>query len=193
MVEEDNMNLHEQATAGVLAMLAFIGEDCSREGLLKTPERVVKAMAEMTIGYKADIKSILAAQFNAEGYDQMVICRDIEFVSLCEHHMLPFTGVAHVAYIPDKRIVGLSKMARLVDAYSRRLQVQERLTEEVATAMLIHIAPKGVGVMIQGKHACMSCRGVLKQRASMVTTSLKGVFLQPACREEFMLSVGRSA
>ena len=169
----------------VTRLLQFIGEDPTREGLLDTPKRVVKAWREMTEGYWQHPAEILATSFDGAGYDEMVVCRDIEFVSVCEHHMLPFTGLAHVAYIPKQRVVGLSKMARLVDCFARRLQIQEKMTRQIADSMQIALDPQGVGVIVQARHSCMACRGVRKQNASMVTTALTGAFREHAVRDEF--------
>lgn len=174
------------AADSVVRLLEFIGEDPTREGLLDTPNRVVKAWSELTTGYKQDPAAILARDFHGDGYDQMVVCRNVEFVSMCEHHMLPFNGVAHVGYLPKGRVVGLSKMARLVDCYARRLQVQERLTGQVAAAMQQHLKPHGVGVMVVARHACMSCRGVMKHKSDMVTTALTGVFKRQDVKAEFL-------
>lgn len=171
----------------VQKLLISIGEDPQREGLIKTPERVVKALFEMTKGYDQDPKQILSTQFEPERYDEMVILRDIEFKSLCEHHMLPFSGVATVGYIPSKKIVGLSKLARLVDCFANRLQVQERMTHQIAHALEEHLQPLGTGVLVKAHHSCMSCRGVKKSGAKMITSSLTGVMrTDPACRHEFL-------
>lgn len=176
----------EQAAEAVRTLLSYVGEDPAREGLLDTPRRVVHAWDEVTAGYGQSPEDILATDFDKDGYDEMVVCRGIEFCSCCEHHMLPFTGVAHVGYIPRRRVVGLSKMARLVDCFARRLQIQERLTQQVADAMMKHLSPLGVGVVVQAKHSCMSCRGVMKQQSEMVTASLLGVFRKPEVRAEFL-------
>jgi len=170
----------------VRQLLLAIGEDPAREGLLDTPARVVRAMRETCSGYSEDPAAILARDFHGEGYDQMIVCRNIDFTSTCEHHLLPFSGVAHVAYIPKQRVVGLSKLARLVDCFAKRLQIQERLTEAISTELVKHLEPLGAAVMITARHLCMSCRGVKKQRAEMVTTSLKGVFRNAECRAEFL-------
>lgn len=173
--------------ANIVRMLEFIGEDPTREGLRETPKRVCKAWQEMTEGYKQDPAIILAADFDSEGYDQMVWLRDIDFYSTCEHHMLPFHGTATVAYIPDKRVVGLSKMARLVDCFSRRLQIQERLTRQIAQALNDKLKPIGYGVIIKAHHMCMSCRGVKKSDAEMITSALGGAIKdKDAARAEFM-------
>ncbi len=158
-----------------------------REGITETPRRVVKSWIELFAGYAQDPAAILSKTFAAEGYDEVIICRDIEMYSLCEHHLLPFHGLAHVGYIPGKRVVGLSKLARLVDCFSRRLQIQERLTTQVADAIMQHLEPKGVAVTIESKHMCMSCRGARKQSSVMVTNSLRGVFRDdPAARAEYL-------
>jgi GTP cyclohydrolase I len=175
-----------EAQSAVRTLLSYVGEDVHREGLADTPKRVVKAWDEMTRGYGEDPEAILGTDFAGEGYDEMVVCRNVEFCSTCEHHMLPFVGVAHVAYVPRRRVVGLSKMARLVDCFARRLQIQEKLTQQVAQAMRQHLNPKGVGVVVVAKHQCMSCRGVGKHQAEMVTACLLGVFKQPEVRSEFL-------
>lgn len=179
------MTTDEKLQRACRVLLAGIGEDPYREGLRDTPRRVVAAWRERTQGYGADIGAILKTSFDAEGYDEMIVCRDIAFYSTCEHHLLPFSGVAHVGYLPAHRIVGLSKMARLVEAYARRLQVQERLTRQVAQAMQDYVKPDGCGVVIRAKHLCMACRGVLKPEADMVTSALTGSFRQAAVRAEF--------
>ncbi len=167
-------------------IIATIGDDPYREGLIDTPNRVVKSWGEIYRGYKMDPGEILKTTFSDEGYDQMVILRDIEMFSTCEHHMLPFIGKAHVAYIPRNRVVGLSKLARLVECFARRLQIQERLTLEIAHAIADHLSPKGVGVIIEAKHVCMLARGVNKQNSVMTTSHLLGVFREPEVRAEFM-------
>jgi GTP cyclohydrolase I len=174
-----------EATTAVRTLLSYIGEDPDREGLKETPRRVVKAWDELTQGYGQDPATILATDFDGAGYDEMVVCRNVEFVSVCEHHLLPFLGVAHVAYVPRTRVVGLSKMGRLVDCFARRLQIQEKMTQEIAEAMRLHLNPRGVGVTIIAKHLCMACRGVRKQQSEMVTSCLLGVFKAPAVRAEF--------
>ena len=172
----------------VVRLLEHIGEDPTREGLHDTPARVLRALTEMTEGYRVDIKALLTRTFESDGYGGMVIVRDVDFVSLCEHHMLPFTGRAAVAYIPGNgRVVGLSKLARLVDAFARRLQVQERMTEQIADALVQHLEPEGVGVVVVAQHSCMSCRGARKADARMVTSSLRGaLYDKPEARAEFM-------
>ena len=165
-----------------------IGEDPNREGLIKTPARAAKALKYLTSGYEIDAEEILnGAIFEDENCDQMVIVRDIEFYSLCEHHILPFWGKCNVAYIPDGKIIGLSKIPRIVDMYARRLQVQERLTQQIADELIKHLNPKGVGVVCKGQHTCMSMRGVQKQSAFMITNAMEGVFrTNQAARNEFL-------
>lgn len=145
-----------------------------------TPKRVVAAWIERTSGYRDDPKQLLKSDFPAEGYDEVVVLRDIEFVSSCEHHLLPFEGVAHVAYIPRNRVVGISKLARLVDCFARRLQIQERMGVQIADSMEEHLNPIGVAVVIESRHMCMSCRGVRKPGATMVTSVMRGAFGEPA-------------
>lgn len=166
-------------------ILSLIGEDPSREGLLDTPKRVVKSWSEIYGGYNLDPASILATDFDGEGYDEMVILKDIDLFSTCEHHMLPFYGKAHVAYIPGKRVVGLSKLARLVDCFSRRLQIQEKLTQQIASALVENLAPLGVGVVIEAQHMCMLARGVKKNNGKMITSTLLGNFRDQNVRAEF--------
>src|SRR5215208_4631316 len=167
--------------------LSLVGEDAEREGLLKTPERVAKAMLFLTRGYREQVEDIVGDAIFEEEHRNMVMVRDIELYSLCEHHLLPFFGKAHVAYIPDGRIVGLSKLPRLVDVFARRLQVQERLTEQIADAIDDVLAPLGVGVVIEAYHLCMMMRGVEKQNARTITSALRGVFRDDArTREEFL-------
>jgi len=171
----------------VRRQLELIGEDPSRDGLLKTPERVAKSLAWLTRGYELDAADVIGDAVFEETHESMVLVRDIEMYSLCEHHMLPFFGKAHVAYIPDGRIVGLSKLPRLVDVFARRLQVQERLTEQIADAIDDVLAPLGVGVVIEAYHLCMMMRGVEKQNSRTITSALRGVFRDDArTREEFL-------
>ena len=172
----------------IRSLLLAIGEDPDREGLRDTPKRVAKSYLEIYGGYKVDVDSVLTT-FKNEGYNEMVTLKDIEFYSTCEHHLLPFTGKAHISYIPDKEIVGLSKLARVLDIYAKRLQVQERLTTQVADILNDKLKPKGVAVMLEAKHYCMLCRGVKKQNSVMVTTALKGVYEKPEVRAEFLNSV----
>jgi GTP cyclohydrolase I len=167
-------------------LITRLGEDPKRDGLMKTPERMEKAMSFLTKGYQEDPDEILHGALFDVDYDEMVIVRDIEVYSLCEHHMLPFFGKVHVAYIPNGKVIGLSKIARLVEIFSRRLQVQERLTREIADAIQEAIAPQGVGVVIEASHLCMMMRGVEKQNSSTVTSAMVGVFHQQNTRAEFL-------
>ena len=173
-------------------LLLRYDEDPTRDGLLKTPERMEKAMAFLTKGYKQDPTEILRGALFDVDYDEMVIVKDIEFYSLCEHHLLPFFGKAHIAYIPHGKVIGLSKMPRLVDVFSRRLQVQERLTRQIADAIVDAIRPQGVAVIMEASHLCMRMRGVEKQNSATVTSAMLGVFKeQQQTRNEF-LSLVRS-
>lgn len=168
-------------------ILEEIGENPDREGLLKTPERVAKAMQYLTHGYDLDPSEILKSAMFAEDYNQMVLVKDIELYSLCEHHMLPFFGKAHIAYIPNGQIVGLSKIPRVVDAFSRRLQVQERLTNEIRDCIQETLNPKGVAVVIEAQHLCMQMRGVQKQNSVTTTSAFSGAFMDSEkTRSEFM-------
>lgn len=178
----------------VREQLAIIGEDPRREGLLRTPERVTTAMTWLTRGYKEDVRTIVGRAIFEEPHENMVMVRDIELYSLCEHHLLPFFGRAHIAYVPAGRIVGLSKLPRIVDVYARRLQVQERLTEQIAAAIEDVLQPRGVGVVIEAAHLCMMMRGVEKQSSKTITSALRGIFRSdPRTREEFLsLARGRS-
>lgn len=174
------------AEDSVVRLLQFIGEDPRREGLKDTPRRVVKAWKEMTVGYGQDPAQILSTVFT-EKYDEIVAVPSIEFVSMCEHHCLSFSGHAHVGYLPDKNVVGLSKLARLVDCFARRLQIQEKMTRQISDAIQEYLKPRGVAVIVEAKHSCMSCRGVMKQDSAMVTSAMLGVFSDnPAARAEFM-------
>lgn len=171
-------------------MLKSIGEDVGREGLLDTPKRVVKSWSTLFGGYHQDPKTILGTVFDSDNYDQMIVLRDIEMFSTCEHHMLPFFGKAHVAYIPNGKVVGLSKLARLVECFSRRLQIQERLTQQIADAIMDHTGAKGCGVVLEAKHFCMVARGVSKQNSVMMTSALRGDFhTDPTMRAEFLSMV----
>ena len=171
----------------VRAQLALLGEDPDREGLQKTPERVAKAMSFLTRGYGMSLEGVVGDALFQEEHENMVMVRDIELYSLCEHHLLPFFGKAHVAYIPNKRIVGLSKLPRIVEMFARRLQVQERLTEQVAKAIEEVLQPRGVGVVIEAFHMCMMMRGVEKQNSRTITSALRGVFRDDGkTRDEFL-------
>ena len=178
--------------AAVRDMLELVGEDPSREGLLKTPERVERAMRWLTRGYELDAAEVIGDALFEEDHQNMIVVRDIEFYSMCEHHMLPFFGKAHVAYIPDGRIVGLSKVARVVEVFARRLQVQERLTDQIAQALEEALRPRGVGVVLEASHFCMMMRGVEKQNSRTLTSALRGVFREDAStRDEFLRLVQR--
>jgi len=178
----------------VRQLLVELGEDPDREGLLRTPERVAKALAFLTHGYRSDLKTVINDALFTQDTGGMVIVKDIEAYSMCEHHMLPFFGRCHVGYIPNGKVFGVSKLARLVDMYARRLQLQERLTEQISRVIMEEVGAKGVGVMIEAKHLCMMMRGVEKQNSVMVTSSVLGVFRdQLATREEFLTLVGRRA
>lgn len=171
-------------------VLTYIGEDPEREGLLRTPHRVAEATKYLTSGYAQDVQTILNGAIFQEEYEDMVVVKDIEFYSMCEHHMLPFFGKAHVGYIPNGRIVGLSKIPRLVDMFSRRLQVQERLTTEIAEALEEALKPRGVAVVMEGLHMCMMMRGIQKQDSTTITSHVVGAFREDrATRQEFMALV----
>jgi GTP cyclohydrolase IA len=178
----------------VAALLEQLGEDPGREGLLDTPTRVAASLRYLTEGYAADPATIVGdALFALDGYDDMVIVKDIAFFSLCEHHMLPFFGRAHIGYVPDGRVVGLSKLPRLVDAYSRRLQVQERMTRQIAEAINTVVTPRGVGVVVEGRHLCIEMRGVEKEKSETVTSCMLGVFRSDQrTRAEFLSHIQQS-
>ncbi|HLS71326.1 MAG TPA: GTP cyclohydrolase I FolE [Chitinophagaceae bacterium] len=190
-IEEYDQETSEKLQYHYKEILKLLGEDEEREGLIKTPERVAKAMQYMTKGYEEDAKAIIEkAMFNEE-YNEMVLVKNIELYSLCEHHMLPFIGKAHIAYIPNGKITGLSKLARVVDCFSRRLQVQERMTEQILEAIQETLNPKGVGVVIEAKHMCMMMRGVSKQNSSTTTSAFSGLFLQQETRSEFLKLIAK--
>ncbi len=167
-------------------LLTGLGEDPDREGLLKTPDRVARALEFLTHGYDQDPSEVVGDAMFTEDYSEMIIVRDIDFFSMCEHHMIPFYGKAHVAYVPDKHIVGISKVARLVECFARRLQVQERMTQQIATTLSEVVEPLGVGVVVRAEHMCMRMRGVEKPNSSVVTSTLLGCFQQRDTRQEFM-------
>jgi GTP cyclohydrolase IA len=179
----------------VYRTLELLGEDPEREGLKKTPQRVANSLTWLTRGYDMDVRDVVGEAVFNETHSSMVMVRDIELYSLCEHHMLPFFGRAHIAYIPDGKIVGLSKLPRIVDMFARRLQVQERLTEQIAQAVQDVLVPKGVGVVIEAMHLCMMMRGVQKQNSQTVTSAVRGIFRNDArTREEFLsLAYGRNS
>jgi GTP cyclohydrolase I len=176
----------------VRTFLQELGEDPQRDGLLKTPERVAKSLRFLTSGYRQDLDKLLNGAMYDVAYDEMVIVKDIEVFSLCEHHLLPFFGRCHVAYIPNKKVIGLSKLPRLVDVFARRLQVQERLTTQIAETIMQKINPQGVGVVIEAKHLCMIMRGVEKQNSVAVTSAMLGVFREEIETREEFLSLVRS-
>jgi GTP cyclohydrolase I len=174
----------EEAVRGILREL---GEDPGRDGLLKSPQRVARSLRYLTCGYRQDVDKVLNGALYSVAYDEMVIVKDIEMFSLCEHHLLPFFGRCHVAYIPDKKVIGLSKIPRLVDVFAHRLQVQERLTNQIAETIMEKIKPQGVGVVIEARHLCMIMRGVEKQNSVAVTSAMLGVFRdEQETREEFL-------
>jgi len=191
--------MDEQAPGGkipeaIRTLLAEIGEDPDRPGLVGTPDRVRRMYAELTEGYRIDPETVLNSATFEVDYDEMVVVRDIEFYSLCEHHLLPFFGRAHVGYLPRGRIIGLSKIPRVVDMYAHRLQVQERLTHQVAGFLMERLRPKGVACVIEATHLCTVMRGVRKQEATMVTSSMLGTFrADPRTRSEFLTFIGRTS
>lgn len=183
----ERMQKNDGPQDNIRRLLQYIGEDPEREGLKETPDRIVRSYSELFSGYKKSVDDVFKTF--TDSCDEMVILKNIEFTSFCEHHMLPFTGQASIAYIPDGRVIGLSKMARLLEVFARRLQVQERLTVEVTKALDEHLKPLGSACLINAKHMCMCARGVNKQHSSMVTSSLTGVFRQPEVRAEFFTLV----
>jgi GTP cyclohydrolase I len=175
-------------------LLVRIGEDPTRDGLLDTPKRMEKSMAFLTRGYAMDVKTVLHDALFDVDYDEMVIVKDVEFFSMCEHHLLPFFGKAHIAYVPQGKVIGLSKIPRVVDVFARRLQVQERLTTEIADAIADAIDPQGVAVILEAQHLCMMMRGVEKQHSATVTSAMRGVFkTQLQTRNEFLSLVRRGS
>ncbi len=185
-----NQESIQKLSANYLEILKHIGEDPEREGLRDTPKRVAKAMQFLTHGYSLDPEEILRSAMFLEDYQEMVIVKDIEVYSMCEHHMLPFFGKAHVAYIPNKHIVGLSKIPRVVDAFARRLQVQERLTKQIKDSIQNTLKPLGVAVVIEAVHMCMSMRGIQKQNSVTTTSDFTGAFLVDKTRAEFIHLIG---
>ena len=185
----------EEAEAAVRTLIRYAGDDPEREGLRETPSRVARSYAEFFAGYDVDAEALLERTFEeVEGYDEMVLLRDIRLESTCEHHMVPIIGRCHVAYMPRRRVVGISKLARLVDAYSRRLQIQERLTVQIADTINRVLEPRGVAVVIESEHQCMTTRGIHKPGASMVTSRLLGIFRdKPDTRREFLSLISKGS
>jgi len=188
------MTTREEAEHAVFTLLKYLDSDPQREGLADTPRRVIDSWEEVFAGYHSDAETILQATFNAEGYDGIVLLSNIEFHSTCEHHLQPFSGRAHVAYIPVDRIVGISKLARIVDHHALRLQNQERITNDVANDLVNHLNPLGAAVIVQASHGCMRCRGVRKQNAIMTTSAMRGVFFnKQEARNELMQLIENSS
>jgi GTP cyclohydrolase IA len=194
----EELLLHESSTGNekiadlVRKMIVQLGEDPEREGLRKTPERFEKALKFLTSGYQQNVEHILNGATFSVSYDEMVIVKDIEFFSLCEHHLLPFFGKVHIAYLPNKRVIGLSKVARLVNMFARRMQIQERMTSQIASALEEKIDPQGVGVIVEARHLCMQMRGVEKQHSKAVTSAMLGAFRHnKQTRDEFLALVRR--
>jgi GTP cyclohydrolase I len=189
----DDRPTRAEAEAAVRTLLRWTGDDPAREGLIDTPARVVRAYEEFFQGYESDPVDLLKRTFEeTDGYDEMVLLRDVAFESHCEHHMVPILGKAHVAYLPAKRVVGISKLARVIDVYAKRLQIQEKLTAQIANAIQDVLQPKGVAVVIEAQHQCMTTRGVHKPGVSMVTSRMLGAFrTNAATRREFLAMVGR--
>lgn len=185
-IEEYNQEKTEALAGHYQSIIDLLGEDASREGLLKTPERIAKAMQYLMQGYEMDAREIINSAKFHESYSEMVIVKDIELYSLCEHHLLPFIGKAHIAYIPNGAITGLSKLARVVDCFARRLQVQERLTHQILDAIQDALQPQGVAVVIEAKHMCMMMRGVSKQNSTTTTSAFSGQFEKHETRSEFL-------
>src|SRR4029077_10986551 len=176
----------------VRAQLRALDPEPEREGLARTPDRVARALAFLTKGYAEDPRRVVNGALFSEDHSEMIVLKDIDFYSLCEHHILPFFGKAHVAYLPNRRIVGISKIARLVEVYARRLQVQERMTNQIATTIAEQLDPLGVGVVLEAEHLCMRMRGIEKQNSAVVTSAMLGVFREhQTTREEFMTLIGR--
>ena len=184
-----------EAEAAVRTLIRWAGDDPDREGLVETPDRVVRSYEEFFSGYAQDPREILAKTFSeVDGYDEMIVMNDIRFESHCEHHMVPIIGKAHIGYLPDRRVVGISKLARLVEVYARRLQIQEKMTVQIADTLQDVLQPKGVAVVVEAAHQCMTTRGVHKPGAALVTSRMLGAFRQdPTTRREFLAIVGRSS
>ena len=193
LLHEAKVEMPKETIAELIRkVIVLLGEDPNREGLRKTPERFEKALKYLTSGYQQNMESLLNGATFSVHYDEMVVVKDIEFFSLCEHHLLPFFGKAHVAYLPNKRVLGLSKIARLVNMYGRRLQIQERMTSQIAEAIQEKISPEGVGVIIEARHLCMQMRGVEKQHGQAVTSAMLGSFRHNKQTRDEFLSLVRS-
>jgi GTP cyclohydrolase IA len=193
LTDHNHQGCENDIECAVRSILESIGEDVQREGLVRTPLRVAKMYEEMTAGYHVDAKKLINEAVFTVKYDQMVVVRDIDFASMCEHHLLPFLGKAHVAYIPDGKVIGLSKIPRIVEMFARRLQLQERLTEEVADFLEDTLHPCGVAVVVEALHLCMAIRGVKKANARMVTSAVRGSFKENLnTRNEFFAHIGHS-
>jgi GTP cyclohydrolase I len=193
LLHDANVEAPKETIAELMRkVIVLLGEDPNREGLRKTPERFEKALKYLTSGYHQNMESLLNGATFSVHYDEMVVVKDIEFFSLCEHHLLPFFGKAHVAYLPNKRVLGLSKIARLVNMYGRRLQIQERMTSQIAEAIQEKISPEGVGVIIEARHLCMQMRGVEKQHGQAVTSAMLGSFRHNKQTRDEFLSLVRS-
>jgi GTP cyclohydrolase IA len=190
--EEKPVDSKETIADLMRKIIALVGEDPNREGLRKTPERFEKALKFLTSGYNQSVETVLNGATFSVHYDEMVVVKDIEFFSLCEHHLLPFFGKAHVAYLPSKRVLGLSKIARLVNMFARRLQIQERMTQQIAQSIEEKISPEGVGVIIEARHLCMQMRGVEKQHGQAVTSAMLGSFRHNKQTRDEFLSLVRS-
>ena len=194
LLHDTNLQVPKESIADLMRkVIVMLGEDPNREGLRKTPERFEKALKYLTSGYQQNMDSLLNGATFSVHYDEMVVVKDIEFFSLCEHHLLPFFGKAHVAYLPNKRVLGLSKIARLVNMYGRRLQIQERMTSQIAEAIQEKISPEGVGVIIEARHLCMQMRGVEKQHGQAVTSAMLGSFRHNKQTRDEFLSLVRSS
>lgn len=193
-VLSEPVHLNGEVRQSVRELLTYLGEDPTRAGLQRTPERVARMYEEMTAGYRIDPEALINGAIFDVDYDEIVIVKDIDFYSLCEHHMLPFFGQAHVGYIPDGKVIGLSKIPRIVEMFARRLQIQERMTVQIADFIVETLQPRGVAVIVEGKHLCSMMRGVKKDNARLVTTAMKGVFkTDPRQRDEFFTLVGKTA
>ncbi len=192
LVTAENRPSLEEAREAVRTLIRWAGDDPAREGLMDTPDRVARAYGEWFSGYFEDPEEILAKTFEeTEGYDEMVVLRNVRFNSHCEHHMAPIIGIAHVGYLPRRRVVGISKLARLVEVYAKRLQIQEKMTAQIAQAVMHVLQPEGVGVVIEATHECMSTRGVDKPGATLITSQMTGPFREdPSTRREFLAAIG---